>query len=209
MVWPTPPTSPGARAGPSCSEPSPIVAPELIIGLRHGEKPANAEDDHEPIDDSGPGLDGHGDVRPSSLTLRGWQRAGALAATHVCGLLQPEAVAPPVTILVPRYDHTKRHRPYQTIESLALKLGTEPEDVCAADDIERLTTRVSGCTGTAVVCWEHDALVAFARSLSDTAPSDWPKGRFDVLWLLRADRRGGYGWQQVDQNLLPGDAAGA
>src|SRR4051794_40098305 len=158
------------------------MPPELIIALRHGEKPADAERG-APLDANGPGIDPRGEVDPSSLTLRGWRRSGALAGTRLCGLLTGVPVPP--AVLVPHYGHTERHRSHQTVLALAERLGAAVQDPCEAADVDGLARRVRQADGTVVVCWEHDALVSFAGRLSPEAPAEWPKGRFDVLWLLR------------------------
>src|SRR4051812_12937096 len=152
----------------------------------------------------GPGLDSDGDVNRRSLTLRGWQRSGALAATHLCGLLANPRGS--VSVLVPRYAHTEHHRPYQTVRALADRLEAIVEDPCEAADVDALEQRVLEADATVVICWEHDALVTFARRLAPAAPADWPHGRFDVIWVLqRQADGGGYDWRQLWQDLLPGD----
>ncbi len=179
------------------------MPPELIIALRHGEKPANAEDDAQEVDEAGPGFDEEGRENPSSLTLRGWQRSGALAGTALCGLLAQRAG---VTFAVPSYGHTDQHRSYQTVHALARRFGEKPKPWTSADEVDELLTRALACDGTLVLCWEHDALAQFARKLSHAAPADWPHGRFDVLWVFeRSDDA--YGFKQIAQDLLPGDHA--
>ena len=179
------------------------MPPDLIVALRHGEKPADAEDPEKPLDGTGPGLDAEGQESRSSLTLTGWQRAGGLAGTQLCGTLN---ATDPVTIAVPRYDQTKRHRAYQTVDALAGKLGQTPQDWVSADEVDALVERALDTEGTLVVCWEHDALSRFAKRVSDQAPEDWPRGRFDVLWIFdRLPAGTGYSWRQAAQRLLPGD----
>jgi hypothetical protein len=63
------------------------LAPSLILCLRHAEKPANAEDDSEEPDANGPGFDQHGSTSRHGLTIKGWQRACALATTRFAGQL--------------------------------------------------------------------------------------------------------------------------
>jgi hypothetical protein len=180
------------------------MAPDQIIALRHGEKPANAEQQSAPLDKAGPGLNERGYANRHSLTIKGWQRSGALAATRLCGLMAAPVLSEPRSLFVPRYGHTKHHRPYQTVHALALRVGAVPETPCMAGDVDTLYTRVLACEGTVVVCWEHDALIGLAALLSDEAPRDWPHGRFDVLWLF-GPHGDAYGWRQAAQRLLPGD----
>jgi hypothetical protein len=207
MVRPSAPPDSAPPAGAQVTEAGGPVPPSLVIALRHGEKPADAEHEGAALDQAGPGLDTHGQRNRSSLTLRGWQRSGALAGTRVCGLLTPPTA--PITILVPRYRHTKHHRSYQTMRALADRLATPVEDRCGAGDVDGLERHVLQADGIVVVCWEHDPLVALARRLSTTAPEAWPEGRFDVLWLLRRTVNDEFDFEQRWQNLLVGDTVPA
>lgn len=179
------------------------MPPGLVVCLRHGEKPANAEDPSTPVDAAGPGFDLAGRASPRSLTIKGWQRAYALAATDLCGRAPAEAGA--ITILVPDYrGNAERHRPYQTMYPLALRRGVDSEHPCRKDEIDELRDEVLDCEGIVVVCWEHNALEELVKKLVDV-DVEWPKGRFDMLWLLRPDADGENRFQPVDQRLIPGD----
>jgi hypothetical protein len=172
-----------------------VPVPSFIICLRHGEKPSTPPDDH------GPGLDEHGRQQPHSLTIRGWQRAGGLCATQLCGQVSRQ-----VPIFVPSYDsHTKDHRPYQTVMPLAKRWGSDPHPVGAVTDMTALHDAVMAASPAAVVCWEHANLAQFVSDLVKKQVT-WPGGRFDVLWVLRpAPGMGVWQFQQIDQRLLPGD----
>lgn len=179
------------------------MPPSLILALRHGEKPANAEDPGRPLDDAGPGLDERGDINPASLTIRGWQRAGALAGSRLCSLLPRQPVE--LSVLVPEYGSTQRHRAYETVHGLAQNLRVEPEPVCAADDVGTLLASVISRQGTVVVCWEHSALADFGRRLAPEVPEGWPDGRFDLVWRFTPSEQALFSWEQFPQVLLPGD----
>jgi hypothetical protein len=181
------------------------MAPNLVICLRHGEKPGDAEDPDKPVGSGGYGVDQCSRIDRHALTIRGWQRAGALAGTNLCRHL--DAHEGSVTILVPRYDgdHTG-HRAYQTVLPLAARFGVEPDPACEAGDVEKLTGKVLSLAGTVVVCWEHDALAELARGLAGDEKISWPKRRFDVLWLIRPGATAkGDRFAQEDQRLLAGD----
>ena len=181
------------------------MTPSLVICLRHGEKPGDAEDKDDPVGPGGPGLDQCGRVDRHALTLRGWQRAGALAGTALCGCLDGLERAP--AILVPSYkDDYKGHRSFQTMLPLSARLGVEPRPVCRADEVDELTKQLEALEGVVVVCWEHDALAQLAQGLTGDAELDWPGRRFDVLWLVAPgetanDKR----FEERDQRLLAGD----
>jgi hypothetical protein len=184
------------------------LPPSLVVCLRHGEKPANAEKRWKPLDDSGPGLDAHGRRSRHSLTVRGWQRAGALAGTGLCGhLLEPDH-SNPVVMFAPDYGaKSHKRRPYQTILPLSRRLGLEITLPCKKDDVDTLHAEVTKVDGVAVVCWEHEFLAKLARKLVDQAEEiEWPDDRFDVLWLIRVSATGAEGsCEKQDQRLLPGD----
>ncbi len=200
---------------------------DLVICLRHGEKPINAEHPCQPVpsdDKNGPGFDEHGREYAHSLTIRGWQRAGALAATYLCGQLGPRASVTPVTFLVPRYvdengrDESSRHRPHQTVYPLSRRLGQVPlplddppgERHVHADDegyVQQLYQLITKVCGVAVVCWEHKGLVALAKQLApEDPPGGWCKERFDVLWRFqRPAPDATYDFERLDQDLLAPD----
>jgi hypothetical protein len=189
------------------------MPPDLIVCLRHAEKPANADGKPEPPDDEGPGLDLEGRENPHSLTLRGWQRAGALAATELCHCLEKR----PVTILVPDYDHsshhpphhpsvrTTEHRPYQTVCPLAARLRVAISHPVDKEHVDDLKDEVLRHDGTVVVCWEHDNLARFVNEMTKPKKDEeWPSGRFDLLWLLTGSR-GVWKLKPQNQALLAGD----
>jgi hypothetical protein len=183
------------------------VTPSLVVCLRHGEKPADSEEKSDHVNDDGPGLDVHGRVNKHSLTIRGWQRAGALSGTQLGGQVPSSSIGS-ASLFVPDYGpDTKDHRPYQTISPLARRWGIKPELPGPADCVPSLRDRVLAASGPAVVCWEHDNLATFVGQLLGYEIK-WPSGRFDVFWLLHPGGTGADAWscQQVDQALLPGDA---
>jgi len=185
------------------------VPPTFIIALRHGEKPANAErkDKDKPLDERGAGFDQTGAVDRHGLTVQGWQRACGLATTKLCASLPAHAHLGRTPVFVPDYDgEPEKHRAYQTVLPYA-RLWADPDVIdhpCNAAEVDKLQAAVMAVDGVAVVCWEHDALAEFARVVLGEKV-DWPKGRFDVLWLLHPT---GGGWEldQVDQRLVWGDA---
>lgn len=180
------------------------MTPSLIICLRHGEKPGDAEDKDERAGAGGHGVDDRGRNDRHGLTVRGWQRAGALAGTQLCGQLA--GTAGTVTILVPDYpDDPTRHRPYQTMLPLSERLGVAPVPACDVDDVDSLEKRVDDLDGLAVVCWEHDNLAKLVHRLTGHR-HPWPDDRFDLLWLVTPGEDPGHdSLEAVDQRLLAGD----
>ena len=172
------------------------VAPERILCLRHAEEPDGPE----------LGFDGRR-LDEDALAVAGWRRAGALAATRLCGLLEPPARGGGVRILVPSYGgKPAAHRSHQTIAPLAARLGVAITSPVERDDVDGLAAAVRASRGLVVVCWQHRRLEQLARSLTGDASLDWPGGRYDLVWELRPARTGGaYACTAVDQRLLAGD----
>ena len=175
---------------------------QKIMIIRHAEKPEH----HGPR-----GVDENGDEDKKSLTVRGWQRAGALVqffapsghATPLAPLARPKhlfaAFADPATD-----DDSKR--PRETIEPLSAFLPTEIDDTCGKDEIEKLVSKATAADGVVLISWEHKRIPPIAQILVSGAQSipEWPDDRFDMVWVFD---RAGAAWHltQVPQLLLAGD----
>lgn len=180
------------------------VQTQFIMILRHGEKTADPAP-HQAVDE-------HGNHDEHSLTVKGWQRAGALALLYAepallrrRGLAQPRqlyacAVSP---------DHPSK-RCEQTVAPLAMRLGVAPHIGYTKGDEEALARAIVMAGVDALVCWEHKALPALAQALAPgkPVPPRWPDARYDLIWCVRRDL-GKAGprvtFRQVPQNLLGGD----
>jgi hypothetical protein len=155
-----------------------LLPPQVIVALRHGEKP----------DDPGD----HG------LDAKGRARAQRLAT-----ILRPGGILPtydePTRFYVPFYADppSQAHRAYQTVAPLATALGRPPTTPCPADRPDQLVAATLDTqVHTLVICWEHDALVGWLQGLAADAkakvtvsgdgplPSAWDGDDFDTLWLL-------------------------
>jgi broad specificity phosphatase PhoE len=169
-----------------------------LMIIRHAEKPEG--------DDAGIEPDGTQDAE--SLTVRGWQRAGAMVQFFNS---RPELK--PRVIFASGIGHgSKSKRPMQTVEPLAELL--EATDAVAfitthqKDDIEPVMRDVLSRDGPALVAWEHKRIPDLVAQLPNPpdVPQQWPDDRFDMVWVF--DRTGG-GWTfaQMPQLLLAGDRA--
>ena len=176
------------------------MAPSRIMFIRHAEKPGvppGADDD---------GVELNGIIDNESLTVRGWQRAGALAKFFSA---QPE-LRPDVIFASMVTEGSKSKRPQETVTPLAELLGyTKGNGLVykhAKDDIDALMADVTDRDGKVLVSWEHHRIPDLVEKLPHTpkSPQAWPDDRFDVVWIFD---RAGPGWRfaQMAQLLLAGD----
>ena len=186
-------------------------APKIML-IRHAEKPAEDPPPH--------GVDTDGDHENEALTVRGWQRAGALAVLLApsAGPLQNAALATPRFVFASRLDkHHGSARPQQTVAPLVDKLGTA---VATNFDLKigeesALASRAMACDGTVLICWAHNEIPAIVRGLAlskaaaAAVPADWPDARFDLVWVFDLNPTSqDYRFSQQPQRLLSGDKPG-
>jgi hypothetical protein len=171
-----------------------------ILLIRHTEKP----------DGANTGVSPAGSADEKSLTVRGWQRAGAL----VCLLAPPEGVTRTQALAAPRFlfaSHSSSRRPEQSVLPLALKLGIGINLDFGKGDEDRLVLAAKNCEGVVLISWQHEFMAAVANAIlgdKHTAPQEWPKDRFDVIWIFDLDPvRARYTFTQLPQRLLAGDLA--
>jgi hypothetical protein len=171
-----------------------------ILLIRHAEKP---------VPDLGiGGVDEQGAADKRSLSVRGWQRAGALvrffaplhdAFAHRL-IERPDA-------LFAASPRSRSLRPVQTLGDLSLHLKLPiRQEFDSQEDERALIDAMNNGAGVALVSWRNDAMAMLARLLVDDAEAipAWDKARFDLVWVL-ARTRGRWSFDQVPQLLLPGD----
>jgi hypothetical protein len=177
------------------------MAPTKIMLIRHAEKP----------DDTGAvlGVDETGRVNPNQLSVRGWQRAGALvrffapsAQANSTGIESPSAI-----FACKPYNGTGSVRPFSTVQPLAASLGISVHYDTGKSEEAALLNAVRGVSGAVLICWPHEPIPSLVRAFAgDLAgvPIKWPGKRFDLVWIL--DRTAtGWRFYQAGQLLLPGD----
>ena len=174
--------------------------PHKILLIRHGEKPP-------PV---GPpaGIREDGRQDDHALIVRGWQRAGALAAFFVYprdrAIEQPTKVYSP-----PKHGKAGDHgRPYQTVCPVADMINTEIDTRFTLDEEKELVADVLAHSGVVLIAWEHKRIHTIANAIlgnDTTAPQTWPDDRFDVVWIFDRDATGTYRFDQRPQLLLAGD----
>src|ERR1039457_6031872 len=170
-----------------------------ILLIRHTEKP----------DGSNAGVSPSGAADEKSLTVGGWQRAGAL----VC-LFAPPAGSPRNPVLAsPRFifaSHSSSRRPEQSVRPLAEKLGIQVNLDFGKGDEGRMVLAAKGWEGCVLFSWQHEYMAPVANAIlgdKHTAPQVWPKDRFDVVWIFDfAPLASRYTFTQLPQRLLARDS---
>jgi hypothetical protein len=215
-----------ARGGTPDRTPPPIRDPQpkgangfaphaqTLIVIRHAEKP----DDQKQV----PGIDLLGEIDSSSLSVRGWQRAGALAVLFGPEGGRADYPTPDVVIAANPNASPKNQRlsaliskrPHQTIVPLCQRLEIKHVlDFGVGDEAEMLKVAY-GKKGVVLICWEHYRIVE--ALLPDIAkgqdirglPTKWDNARFDVV--LRFDRPrpdAPWAYRQLFPKLLAGDTS--
>lgn len=178
--------------------------PEIILLTRHAEKP----DPHL----GSAGVDRHGRTDPHSLSVRGWQRAGAMAAllAHAPQAAHESIVKPQRIIATGPSKKARSRREVDTATPIAERLGLRVIESHSHGQIPALVAEVLDDPTPALVVWHHGEIPQVALALgADPAqvPAAWPDHRFDLLWVLVRTPAGacGYDLDIVPQLLLAGD----
>lgn len=178
-----------------------------IMIIRHAEKPGDADPDH------GVTCDGVHDAH--DLTVRGWQRAGALVrffAPHGQVGFAHDAVSTPVTIIASAATHdSPSRRALHTVTPLADALGIGIDHDDPAGEEARVAALALEAPSPVLIAWHHSHIARLAHAIAGPAlaiPARWPDDRFDVVWVLdRAEDAGGWTLTQVPQRVLAHDRA--
>lgn len=177
------------------------MPPTKILLLRHAEKPNGGarppygvtEDGTQSVDD---------------LTVRGWQRAGALAQRFASGV-DPKLPRPDVIFASgPRPAHKSTRAP-NTVKPLGDLLGKTVRTEFSKGDEASLLQAILAAEGVVLVSWQHEMIPVIATMLlgdPGACPQFWPGPRFDVTWVLTPKPGGGWGFEQVPQMLLGGNS---
>ncbi|HEY0812370.1 MAG TPA: hypothetical protein VGE11_03740 [Pseudonocardia sp.] len=178
----------------------PAEREQVIMIIRHAEKPLPARPAR--------GISPTGRSDNRSLTVDGWLRAGALVELFAplrgeppAGLWRPDAVYAAAA------RNGRSRRSIETVEPLARQLGVEVVDRYAPGEETQLAAELAGRPGVSLVSWHHKSLTKLVDNLGEITPApprNWPRDRYDMVWVFV---RAGAGWRfaQVAQLLLPGD----
>ena len=169
--------------------------------IRHAEKP----------DETGTvlGVDENGRENPNQLSVRGWQRAGALVRFFApSSQSSPAGIETPTAIFACKpLNSSCSVRPFSTVWPLAASLQIPVNHEIGKNDEAALLEAVKTVSGAVLICWTHEPIPSLVRGLAGdqpAVPAKWPGKRFDLVWIL--DRTAsGWSFHQAGQLLLPGD----
>ncbi|MBP7001961.1 hypothetical protein [Amaricoccus sp.] len=170
------------------------MPPEQIIVIRHAQKPTRKPKR------IGVREDGTGDAE--SLTVRGWQHAGALAAAFAgTGSGAGDTLAGRPDVIFASGAGKKRvriggrevtvgsrsRRPQQTVGALAEALKLVPVTTHTKGEEQALVADALGRTGVVLICWQHQRIAAIGNLIvgdDTTVPQRWPEDRYDLVYVF-------------------------
>src|SRR5690349_19512072 len=153
---------------------------QVLMIIRHAEKPVP----------SGPAIGISASGRPDkrSLTVDGWQRAGALVELFAplrgrppAGLWRPSAVYAAAA------RNGRSRRSIETVQPLARQLGLPVDDRYAPGEEARLAAELVDRPGVTLVSWHHKSLRRIVDALGEITPAKpgrWPGDRYDLVWVF-------------------------
>ena len=182
------------------------MPPSKIMLIRHAERP-------DPNGNFGVTIAGREDRR--ELSVRGWQRAGALISLFGPSVTRGSVsrLASPTAIFASR-PTPNSVRPLHTVETLAQLLSIGIGVSYDNGDEAALVASALNAGGVVLVSWKHDALPRLGNTIigdtiigdTETCPQTWPAERFDLVWVFdRVDASSPWKFEQVPQLLLHGD----
>ena len=183
-------------------------APSIMV-IRHAEKPGGRF----------AGVTEWGETNAHGLSVRGWQRAGALCCLFApaYGPLQNALLAKPAFIFAsasvddPTPGNSRSRRSLETVSPLAQRIGIEVDLSFSKGEEKALAEAAQACPGPVLIAWQHENISTIAHAIlgAKIAPQTWPPDRFDVIFVFTLDPLAGtYSFAQVPQCLLAGDSPG-
>lgn len=181
-----------------------MTSPDVIMFIRHGEKPGDDGPPH--------GINHKGETDPHSLSVRGWTRAGALAAlfAYAPHNSHPGVVVPARIVATKSTDDYKSKREVDTATPLAHRLALPVDQNFDHEHAAALSASILGDSRPTLVVWHHgsmtDVIAGLPVSNRDEIPHHWPEDRFDLIWTLgKGPGESDYRFAVVPQQLLDGD----
>jgi hypothetical protein len=170
-----------------------------IMLIRHAEKPDKLSGIF--------GVSPLGMKDKEALSVRGWQRAGALVrffAPFREDCSHPSLATPQFLFACKILPDNKSRRALQTIEPLAEHLSLKVNLDHAEGEEPALIEAVLAAPGNVLISWKHNTLPHIGKAFSERAPDTWPITCFDKIWVFEA-RGTGFDFVELPQLLLPGD----
>jgi phosphohistidine phosphatase SixA len=174
-----------------------------IMLIRHAEKHNGGRERGVSIE----GVHAH-----HELTVRGWQRAGALVRyfAPVGGMPADAPISTPRTIFASAATpESPSLRAQHTVELLAAALGIDIDHRHPDGHEAAIAKAALAAPGPVLISWHHSHLPALARAIGGRdlpCPDEWPDERFDVVWVLdRHEDAGAWTFSQVAQQLFAHD----
>ena len=171
---------------------------DQVIVIRHAEKPTARPKRH--------GVREDGTSDKESLTVRGWQHAGSLAAVfagagahpaearlerpgHIfaAGIGKKRVKAGSKTMTVGSHSR----RPLETVTPMAARLRLTPVTDHLKGEEQALVKDALSRPGTVLICWQHEDIPGIGNLImgdTTTVPQSWPEDRYDLIWVF--DRKG-------------------
>jgi hypothetical protein len=173
-----------------------------IMLIRHAERPT--------ADKSIRGVSQEGEKNKEELTVRGWQRAGALVrffAPLDNHFVHPILERPEVLFACKAGPTAPSLRPQHSLLPLAELIQGEFNRDYFEGEEEALVQKALTVKGAVLIAWKHRTMNVIANAIlgnNTTAPQYWSLDRVDLVWIF--ERRGGsWTFTQVPQLLLAGD----
>ncbi|NML17750.1 histidine phosphatase family protein [Azohydromonas caseinilytica] len=173
--------------------------PPCIQLIRHAEEPDAYADIR--------GVDERGHPDNDALSVRGWQRAGALV--HLFAPATGWPSRPPLArpaALFAATDAGKSRRPWCTLQPLAQQLKLPVDARFGSEgDPSALLDAVRACDGPVLIAWRHQSMADIARALAgEQAPRAWDADRYDLVWVFEP-QESAWRFTELSQRLLAGD----
>jgi hypothetical protein len=135
------------------------AAPEKVVIIRHGEKPAQGD----------------------NLSCQGENRALQLSKVLHEKFKTPDYTYVPSLGLGKSTSHS---RMFQTVSPFAIKYNLAVNSKFGEKDYGGVAKNVLGKTGTVLLVWEHSAIPGLAQALGVDNPPSWDGKDFDSIWVI-------------------------
>ena len=174
-----------------------------VMLIRHAEKPSE--------DGRIRGVNKDGSPDPDDLSVRGWQRAGALVrffAPQNRSFTNLALATPDVIFACAPNGHANSERSKHTVQALAESLNKSVDLRFEKGDSSELARAAAAIPGIVLIAWEHNTIPEIAADIAgnvSTCPKKWADSRFDLVWVLDRQTNAGWKFVEVPQMVLPGD----